>query len=123
MREMSAASFFCHLLGEFNRMNAVAAISVLHSLSYQFSSVLPYVGSLRLPEGRMQQVNKSNVSVVIDYAHTPDALQGVLCSLMKTSMGRLITVFGCGGERDKGKRAEMGQIASYLFLRRHCYNR
>jgi UDP-N-acetylmuramoyl-L-alanyl-D-glutamate--2,6-diaminopimelate ligase len=105
--------FFLPLLGEFNRMNAVAAISVLHALSHQLSSVLPYVGYLQLPEGRMQQINASNISVVIDYAHTPDALQGVLCSLMKTSMGRLITVFGCGGERDKGKRAEMGQIASF----------
>ncbi|WP_210469506.1 UDP-N-acetylmuramoyl-L-alanyl-D-glutamate--2,6-diaminopimelate ligase [Sporosarcina sp. 6E9] len=106
-------AFSLPLLGEFNRMNAVAAISVLHTLSYKLSSVLPYVGSLQLPEGRMEQVNKSNITVVIDYAHTPDALQGVLCSLMKTSTGRLITIFGCGGERDKGKRAEMGQIASF----------
>ena len=105
--------FFLPMLGEFNRMNALAAISVLHSLSYQLSSILPYVDSLLLPEGRMQQLTKSNVSVVIDYAHTPDALQGVLCSLLKTSTGRLITVFGCGGERDKGKRGEMGQIASF----------
>ncbi|WP_172369794.1 UDP-N-acetylmuramoyl-L-alanyl-D-glutamate--2,6-diaminopimelate ligase [Sporosarcina jiandibaonis] len=111
--EKERGEFFLPLLGEFNRMNAVAAVSVLHSLSYQLSSLLPNVVSLRLPEGRMQQLNKSNISVVIDYAHTPDALQGVLCSLMKTSLGRLITVFGCGGERDKGKRSEMGQIASF----------
>ena len=56
--------FFLPMLGEFNRMNALAAISVLHSLSYQLSSILPYVDSLLLPEGRMQQLTKSNVSVV-----------------------------------------------------------
>ena len=61
----------------------------------------------------MQQLELGGVTVVIDYAHTPDALEAVLCSLALTCKGRLITVFGCGGERDKGKRAEMGEIAVF----------
>jgi len=59
----------------------------------------------------MQRVVQGDVTVVIDYAHTPDALEAVLCSLLLKCEGRLITVFGCGGERDKGKREDMGELA------------
>lgn len=99
------------VLGEFNRLNAVAAISVLNALSYKLETILPHVSLLKLPEGRMQRVEQGGVTVVIDYAHTPDALEAVLRSLSLTCKGRLITVFGCGGERDKGKRGEMGELA------------
>ena len=99
------------VLGEFNRLNAVAAISALRVLSFRLATILPHTSSLNLPEGRMQQVEQGGVTIVIDYAHTPDALEAVLRSLSYTCKGRLITVFGCGGERDKGKRGEMGELA------------
>lgn len=99
------------ILGEYNHMNAAAAISALRVLTYKLAAILPQTSLLKLPEGRMQQVELGGVTVVIDYAHTPDALEAVLCSLVLICEGRLITVFGCGGERDKGKRAEMGEIA------------
>ena len=66
---------------------------------------------LQLPEGRLQQLERDGVRVYVDYAHTPDALQAVLQTLSTSCYGRLITVFGCGGQRDKGKRAEMGELA------------
>jgi len=99
------------VLGEFNRLNTLAAIGALRCLSYHLVDILPHTASLELPEGRMQCVERGGVSVVIDYAHTPDALEAVLCTLLRTYEGRLITVFGCGGERDKGKRGEMGELA------------
>lgn len=101
------------ILGEYNHMNAAAAISALRILSYKLAEILPYTALLKLPEGRMQQVELGGVTVVIDYAHTPDALEAVLSALAHTCQGRLITVFGCGGERDKGKRTEMGEVAVY----------
>ena len=99
------------ILGHYNRMNALAAVSVLLVMGYRLGDVLPYCALLRLPEGRLQRVERDGVTVYIDYAHTPDALQAVLHTLSHLCYGRLITVFGCGGERDKGKRAEMGELA------------
>ena len=99
--------------GHYNRMNALAAVSVLLVLGYRLEDVLPYCALLRLPEGRLQRLEQDGVTVYIDYAHTPDALQAVLHTLAQLCYGRLITVFGCGGERDKGKRAEMGELAVY----------
>jgi UDP-N-acetylmuramoyl-L-alanyl-D-glutamate--2,6-diaminopimelate ligase len=97
--------------GHYNRMNALAAISALLILGYRMDRILQFCGRLQLPEGRLQQLERDGVKVYVDYAHTPDALQAVLHTLSYSCYGRLITVFGCGGERDKGKRAEMGELA------------
>ncbi|MDS9470469.1 UDP-N-acetylmuramoyl-L-alanyl-D-glutamate--2,6-diaminopimelate ligase [Sporosarcina pasteurii] len=97
----------------FNQMNAVAAISALHILSHPFEEIFTHTSLLSLPEGRMQRIERNGVTVIIDYAHTPDALETVLQSLAKESQERIITVFGCGGNRDKGKRKEMGEIAAF----------
>lgn len=97
--------------GKFNRMNAIAAISVLFLLGYRFEEVLSLLPELRLPEGRMQYLEKDGITVYVDFAHTPDALESVLHALSVSCEGRLITVFGCGGNRDKGKRAQMGKLA------------
>ncbi|WP_318616035.1 UDP-N-acetylmuramoyl-L-alanyl-D-glutamate--2,6-diaminopimelate ligase [Sporosarcina sp. YIM B06819] len=97
--------------GHYNRMNALAAMSALVVLGYSLDDVMQYCGQLQLPEGRLQQLERDGVKVYIDYAHTPDALQAVLCTLSTCCYGKLITVFGCGGNRDKGKRAEMGELA------------
>ncbi|MFJ7933026.1 UDP-N-acetylmuramoyl-L-alanyl-D-glutamate--2,6-diaminopimelate ligase [Sporosarcina sp. NPDC096371] len=99
--------------GNYNRMNALAAIGALVVLGYRLDDILQYCSQLQLPEGRLQQLERDGVSVYIDYAHTPDALQAVLCTLANSCYGKLITVFGCGGERDKGKRADMGELAVF----------
>lgn len=101
------------VIGEFNRMNALASIGVMKALSYDLKEILPHAAALELPEGRMQKIERGGVSVVIDYAHTPDALEVVLQSLVQICEGRITTVFGCGGNRDKGKRGEMGEVAAY----------
>ncbi len=98
-------------LGDFNWANAAAALSALLVLSHTLEELLPHTASLVLPEGRMERLEEEGITVVIDYAHTPDALEAVLSSLSKTCSGKLTTVFGCGGERDKGKRGEMGELA------------
>lgn len=106
--------------GYYNKMNAIAAASALAVLGYPVDSIVPHISALQLPEGRLQQLEQDGIQVFIDYAHTPDALEAVLKTLSGICYGKLITVFGCGGERDKGKRAEMGELAvrhsSLVFL-------
>ncbi|WP_342512713.1 UDP-N-acetylmuramoyl-L-alanyl-D-glutamate--2,6-diaminopimelate ligase [Sporosarcina sp. FSL K6-1522] len=99
--------------GNYNRRNALAASSALVILGYQLDKVLPFCPLLQLPEGRLQQMERGGVTVFIDYAHTPDALEAVLQTLSGICQGKLITVFGCGGERDRGKRREMGELAVF----------
>lgn len=101
------------VLGEFNYLNALCAIATLQKFGYPLADLLPHTTALELPEGRMQCLERDGVNVVVDYAHTPEALNAVLQSLTRSCKGRIITVFGCGGDRDKGKRKEMGELAIY----------
>ncbi|WP_336246411.1 UDP-N-acetylmuramoyl-L-alanyl-D-glutamate--2,6-diaminopimelate ligase [Sporosarcina cyprini] len=100
------------LPGRHNRMNAMAALSVLRILGYELADILPLSQSLQLPEGRLQSLQQDGITVYVDYAHTPDALENVLQALAGECSGNLITVFGCGGDRDHGKRPKMGEVAS-----------
>ncbi|MFS0688210.1 UDP-N-acetylmuramoyl-L-alanyl-D-glutamate--2,6-diaminopimelate ligase [Sporosarcina sp. 179-K 8C2 HS] len=100
------------LPGKHNRLNALAAVTVMHLLGYNYLKILQLCSRLKLPEGRLQRLDGGDVTVFIDYAHTPDALQTVLASLTEESTGELITVFGCGGDRDRGKRPQMGKVAA-----------
>ncbi|WP_019677040.1 UDP-N-acetylmuramoyl-L-alanyl-D-glutamate--2,6-diaminopimelate ligase [Arsukibacterium perlucidum] len=100
------------LLGEFNIQNVLAAISSLLALGYDLTELLHAASRLQPLAGRMEQfVFSHGVTVVVDYAHTPDALQQALQALRKHCTGHLWCVFGCGGDRDKGKRPIMGQLA------------
>ena len=78
--------------------------------------MIPLVAQLRGIAGRMQLVGHraNGAPVIVDYAHTPDALATVLGAARAHAAGRLVTVFGCGGDRDTGKRPEMGAIAAEL---------
>lgn len=97
--------------GKYNQMNAFAALTVLIALGFPLQEVIVHIPSLTLPEGRMQTLQRDGITVVVDYAHTPDALQAILATLRSSCHGHLITVFGCGGERDRSKRSQMGEIA------------
>lgn len=105
-------SFQLATIGEFNWMNATAALGTLYVLGYDLKEVLPHTAHLTLPEGRMSTLTQNGITAVIDYAHTPDALKTVLASLNRDFGGRVIAVFGCGGERDIGKREKMGEVAA-----------
>jgi len=103
------------LLGEINVYNILAAAATAYSLDLGLEVVQRGIGRLAYVPGRLQPVtNSKGLSVFVDYAHTPDALRKVLQTLKPFVRGKLITVFGCGGNRDKGKRPEMGKIAGEL---------
>jgi UDP-N-acetylmuramoyl-L-alanyl-D-glutamate--2,6-diaminopimelate ligase len=102
------------LLGEFQAMNALAAVGLAAATGVQMAVALDALPSLEGAPGRMEQaaLHPNGAPVIVDYAHTPDALQTVLAALRPHCRGRLIVVFGCGGDRDAGKRPMMGEIAA-----------
>ncbi|GBE02528.1 UDP-N-acetylmuramoyl-L-alanyl-D-glutamate--2, 6-diaminopimelate ligase [bacterium BMS3Bbin06] len=103
------------LLGKTNVYNILAAVGVSLVLDIDEEVIRRGIEGFQGVEGRMESVRMDREFMgVIDYAHTPDALQRVLKSLRGFTRGRIITVFGCGGDRDRGKRPEMGRIASQL---------
>jgi UDP-N-acetylmuramoyl-L-alanyl-D-glutamate--2,6-diaminopimelate ligase len=100
------------LLGEFNLYNVLAALLAVSEQGYDMEKVSRAIEKLKPVPGRMQLVpNQSDIIAVVDYAHTPDALENVLLSLRKQVSGKIIVVFGCGGDRDKEKRPKMADIA------------
>ena len=102
------------LAGTFQAMNAVAAAIMCHLSGLPLHDSLGSLAYLKSVPGRMQIVHghPENAQIIVDYAHTPDALAAALTALRPAATGKLAVLFGCGGDRDKGKRAEMGQIAS-----------
>ena len=102
------------LLGRFNAANVLAALTTLLVSDVKLDDACQALAHITPPPGRMQTLGgHAHPLVVVDYAHTPDALEKVLATLREiVSGGRLICVFGCGGNRDKGKRPLMGKIAA-----------
>ena len=100
------------LLGEFNVLNILAVVAVLVCLQKTNDEIAVIINKLDAVPGRMQCVGRAqNFNVIVDYAHTPAALSAALKAVRKHCAGKLICVFGCGGDRDQGKRAQMGDIA------------
>ena len=102
------------LLCDYNKYNILAAISLLYEMGYKYEDLYNLVSKLKEPSGRMEVINYNSNKIIIDYAHTPDALDNVLNGIKKYVKGRIITIVGCGGNRDKGKRSMMGEIATNL---------
>ncbi len=102
------------LLGTYNVQNAVAAATACLGLGFELEEVLHGLAQAPQVPGRLEQAMAEPFRVVIDYAHTPDALERVLTTLRHVTEGRLVVVFGAGGDRDAGKRPEMGRIAASL---------
>lgn len=101
------------LIGHHNVDNALAAVGVSLSLNLPLATAVAGLAALTSIPGRLERVpNDHGITVLVDYAHTPDALERVLTTLRTMRTGRLLTVFGCGGDRDQGKRPLMGQAAS-----------
>ncbi len=104
------------LLGRFNAANLLAVLACLSACGQPLPESAARLTRARPPGGRMERYGRDPQAptVVVDYAHSPDALEKVLSALREHVQGRLWCVFGCGGDRDRGKRPEMGRIAEAL---------
>jgi len=101
------------LVGRFNVYNVLAVLATLLESDVAFDDAVEAIKQLSPLNGRMQQFGGGNLPlVIVDYAHTPDSLENVLQALKEETKQALICVFGCGGNRDSGKRALMGKVAS-----------
>jgi UDP-N-acetylmuramoyl-L-alanyl-D-glutamate--2,6-diaminopimelate ligase len=100
------------LAGKFNVANALAATCVFLGRGYRLQEIAQGITSFSAPPGRLERVpNEKGLTIFVDYAHKEDALFKVLKTLRETTSGKLITVFGCGGDRDKQKRPKMAKAA------------
>ncbi|MDT8424892.1 MAG: UDP-N-acetylmuramoyl-L-alanyl-D-glutamate--2,6-diaminopimelate ligase [Methyloprofundus sp.] len=104
------------LLGDFNLQNCLAVLAVLLAMGKPIAECLQAIERIKPIIGRMECFtgDMAKPMVVVDYAHTPDALEKVLTTLRRHCTAKLTVIFGCGGDRDKGKRAQMGRIAETL---------
>ena len=104
------------LVGEFQAMNALAALGLVIATGGPVAGAIEALANLPGVPGRMQFVAEGpgGGAIVVDYAHTPDALATVLAALRPHARSRLVVVFGCGGDRDPGKRPLMGEVATRL---------
>jgi len=103
------------LMGRFNAYNLLAVLATLLASGVALQDAVQALHQIEPVAGRMQQLGgQGKPLVVIDYSHTPDALEKVLAALREQTSGKLLCVFGCGGNRDKGKRPLMGEAASRL---------
>jgi UDP-N-acetylmuramoyl-L-alanyl-D-glutamate--2,6-diaminopimelate ligase len=107
----------CALVGAYNVSNLLAVVGALRALGIGLADAAGVLPQLSPVPGRMQRVGAATAHsplVVVDYAHTPDALEKMLAAVRPLAGGRVFCVFGCGGDRDRGKRPAMGEIAARL---------
>ncbi len=110
------ASLTTRLIGEFNTSNLLACVAALLSQDFELVDIVLALETVPVVPGRLEVVpgEAQQPLVIVDYAHTPDGLKQALGTLRKVCTGRLICVFGCGGDRDRGKRPLMGKIGAEL---------
>jgi UDP-N-acetylmuramoyl-L-alanyl-D-glutamate--2,6-diaminopimelate ligase len=103
------------LVGAANLQNILGAVGVACALKLDPHAITEGINNLHSVPGRLERVpNHLGITILIDYAHSPDALEKVLGAVRPLTGGKLVTVFGCGGDRDRGKRPVMGEIAGRL---------
>ena len=104
------------LIGAYQAANVLTAAALVHATGGKWDAVFSAMQRVAPVRGRLERavISRAGVPVYIDYAHTPDALQAAIAALRPHVEGRLITVFGAGGDRDQGKRPEMGRVATAL---------
>lgn len=107
-----SAAVEVNLLGRFNLSNILAVVAAACALGFSFESIVLLLPALRPVNGRMQVLNQAGVTVIVDYAHTPDALENALQACRQHCDAKLQCVFGSGGDRDVGKRLVMGEVAA-----------
>jgi UDP-N-acetylmuramoyl-L-alanyl-D-glutamate--2,6-diaminopimelate ligase len=107
--------FSSSLVGAANLQNIMGAVGVGAALNLPADAISKGIEQLRSVPGRLEKVDSPlGIAVLVDYAHTPDALEKVLDAVRPLTQGKIVTVFGCGGDRDRGKRPLMGRIAAGL---------
>ena len=99
------------MVGRYNVYNYLTAMLLIHELGYEIDAILALNTKLKAPKGRMELIVYGTNGIFVDYAHTPDATLNVLESAQEFKKGRIITIIGCGGDRDTTKRPIMGEIA------------
>lgn len=105
----------CPIPGRFSVYNSLCACSVAIALGFDYRDVLSAIAKSKGVKGRIEVVpTNTDYTVIIDYAHSPDGLENIITSLREITKGRIVTLFGCGGDRDKTKRPKMGAIAAEL---------
>ena len=105
---------FIPQVGWHNLSNVLAALALMYSQNHALASLIASLDELPTPAGRLEEIShRGSFKVFVDYAHTPDALDHVLEVLRSLTEGNLVVVFGCGGDRDRGKRARMAQVARH----------
>jgi UDP-N-acetylmuramoyl-L-alanyl-D-glutamate--2,6-diaminopimelate ligase len=111
--------FMLQMVGKFQAMNALAALGLYMGCGGDIDEALKHLPHLQSVPGRLEKVatHPEGAPVFVDYAHTPAALGNVLTALRTHVKGNLVVVFGCGGDRDKGKRPQMGKVASDIANR------
>ncbi len=102
------------ILGKYNIYNMLVVIIILKELEINNNKIKIIVSELEAPKGRMDIVNYGNNKIIIDYAHTPDAVSNIINAVKEMNSNNIYTVIGCGGNRDKEKRPIMGKIATSL---------
>lgn len=112
---LDGKEFWTTLIGEFNAYNLLTVYAIARLLAFDSEEILTHLSQLKNVDGRFQSwMTPNGILVIVDYAHTPDALENVLQTISKirTRNERLFTIVGCGGDRDKSKRPKMAQIAA-----------
>ncbi|MBR0535557.1 MAG: UDP-N-acetylmuramoyl-L-alanyl-D-glutamate--2,6-diaminopimelate ligase [Clostridia bacterium] len=113
--ELNGERVIFHIPGDFSVYNSLSAIGAVCSLGFNFSDVIKAVSVANTVKGRLELLKtETPFGVIIDYAHTPDGLEKALNAVRGFTKGRVITLFGCGGDRDKTKRPKMGRMATDL---------
>lgn len=101
-----------NLSSKFNVYNYMTALSLVNNLGIDIESIINITKDIYPPKGRVETYKVNGGTAIIDYAHTPDAVEKIINSVKEYAKGKIITVIGCGGNRDRGKRPIMGKIAS-----------
>ena len=101
-----------NLRSTFNVYNYLTALSLINNLGYSIEDIIKVTSSIYPPKGRCEQIKVKDGEAVVDYAHTPDAVEKIINAFTENKKGRVITIVGCGGDRDPKKRPIMGRIAA-----------
>lgn len=103
-----------NLLNKFNIYNYLTAVAFVNSLGVDINDILEVTKNVYPPNGRNEIIKVGNSKAIVDYAHTPDAVEKIILSTLEEKIGKVITIVGCGGDRDPKKRPIMGNIATEL---------